>query len=168
MFRTLALAAALVPALAFADTCPWLDDKSAAETILATPQVTVEKNPSPSNAAGGVGSTTCRFKEKGELTGQLSVIVMEFGTEAQAKAAYEKELKSQGSRAKPSKVGGQPGFFTQNPGFSAGSFTYKGTRFVFVSHPFSKRVNEAIRKDPDGGPLSTHEIARRVLAKLPG
>jgi hypothetical protein len=39
---------------------------------------------------------------------------------------------------------------------------------VFVSHPFSKRVNEAIKKDPDGGPLSTHEIARRVLAKLPG
>ena len=162
----IAIAGLLVPAVALADTCPWLDDKSAAETILATPLVTVEKNPAPPNSAGGVGSTTCRFKEKGELVGQLSVIVMEFGSEAQAKAAYEKELKSQGSRARPSKLGGQPGFFTQNPGFSAASYTYKGKRFVFVSHPFSKRVNEAIAKNPDAEVLSTHEIARRVLAKL--
>jgi len=159
--------AALLPLGALADTCPWLGDDVAAQVILVKPtEVKLEKDPVPPNPKGLVSSTTCRFKGKDEGIGQLSVIVMDFGGEANAKARYEAELKSQGSRARPSKLDGNPAFFTMNPGFSGGSFAQKGKWFVFVSHVFSKRVKEATKKDPDGGSLSTHEVARQVLKKL--
>ncbi len=167
MHRFAAAALAALPALALADTCPWLGADVAAQVILARPtEVTLGKDPVPPNDKGLVTSTFCYFKLQGEPAAQLSVRVMDFGNAANAKARYDAELKSQGSRAKPSKIDGNPAFFTMNPGFSGGTFAQKGKHFVFVSHVFSKRVNEAIRKDPDGGPLSTHEVARQVLAKL--
>lgn len=160
-------AACLFPLPALADTCPWLGDDVAAQVILVKPaQVKLEKDPVPPNSRGLVSSTTCRFKGKDEGIGQLSVIVADFGSEASAKARYETELKSQGSRAKPSKIDGNPAFFTMNPGFSGGSFAQKGKYFLFVSHVFSPRVKEATKRDPDGSSLSTHEVAKRVLAKL--
>jgi hypothetical protein len=162
-----ALAGLLLPAGALAADCPFLDAGVAAQVILVKPTETpVLKEPAPPNDKGMVSSTTCRFKAQGEGIGMLSVIVMDFGSEANAKARYDGELRSQGSRARPAKIEGHPAFFTMNPGFSGGTFAQKGRYFVFVSHNFSTRVNEAIRKDPDGGPLSTHEVARRVLAKL--
>jgi hypothetical protein len=161
------LAATLFPVAALADTCPWLDAKVAAEVILVTPtHVKLEKNPVLPNAGGMVSATTCLFKGADEGLGQLSVIVMEYASEGVAKASYEKELKSQASRARPSKLDGNAAFFTMTPGFSGGSFAVKGKRIVFVSHVFSKRVKESIATDPDGAVLSTHEIARQVLAKL--
>ncbi len=167
MHRLAAVAMAALPAFALADTCPWLGDDVAAQVILVKPtEVKLEKDPVPANSNGLVSSTTCRFKGRDEGLGQLSVIVGDFGNEANAKARYDAELKSQASRAKPSKIDGNPAFFTMNRGFSGGTFAQKGRYFVFVSHVFSKRVNEAIKKDPDGGPLSTHEVAKRVLAKL--
>ena len=160
-------AACFLPLAALADTCPWLGDDVAAQVILVKPtEMKLEKDPVPPNSKGLVSSTTCRFKGKDEGAGQLSVIVADFGSEANAKARYETELKSQASRAKPSKIDGNPAFFTMNRGFSGGTFAQKGRYFVFVSHAFSKRVNEAIKQDPDGAVLSTHEVARRVLAKL--
>lgn len=167
--RTIPLlaAACLLPLAALADTCPWLGSDVAAQVILVKPtEVKLEKDPVPPNSRGLVASTTCRFKGKDEGIGQLSVVIMDFGSEAIAKARYETELKSQASRARPSKIDGNPAFFTMNPGFSGGTFAQKGKYFVFVSHVFSKRVNEATRKDPDGAVLSTHEVARQVLAKL--
>jgi len=167
MRRILAIAALLATAPALADTCPWLDDKSAAEVILVPPgQVTVEKDPVAGSKTGLVASTTCRFKDKAEITAQLSVVVMEYASEAQASAAFEGEKKNQGSRAKPAKAGPWPGFFTESRGFSAASTVVKGNKVVFVSHVLSRRVKEAIAKDPDGSVLSTHEIARRVATKL--
>ena len=163
----IALALALAPALASAEACPWLSADVAAQVILATPTDSkVEKDPVFGNTKGMEASTTCRFKAADELAGSLSVIVMEFGSYEAATAAYQRELSSQGSRARPSKIGADPAFFTQNPGFSAASYAVKGKRLVFVSHAFSKRVNEAVRKDPDGAVLSTHEVARQVLGRL--
>jgi hypothetical protein len=162
-----AAALAFLPFASLADTCPWLGEDVAAQVVLAKPaDAKVEKNPVFANDRGLVASTTCRFKEAGELAGQLAVIVMEFGSYDAATAAYQKELANQASRAKPSKIGPDPAFFTHNPGFSAASYAVKGKRLVFVNHAFSKRVNEAMRKDPDGAVLSTHEVARRVLEKL--
>lgn len=167
MRRLLAIAALLAAEPALADTCPWLDDKSAAEVILVPPsQVTLEKNPVTGSKTGMVASTTCRFKDKAEVTAQLAVVVMEYGSEAQAQAAWEGEKKNQGSRAKPAKAGSWPGFFTETRGFTAASTVVKGNKVIFVSHVLSARVKEAIAKDPDGSVLSTHEIARRVATKL--
>lgn len=161
------LATACCCVSAFADTCPWLDAKVAADVILVTPtQVTLEKNPVLPGAGGMVASTTCRFKGADEGLGQLSVIVMEYTSEAVAKDSYEKELKGQGSRARPAKLDGKPAFFTMTLGFSGGSFALKGKKIVFVSHVFSKRVKASMEKDPDGAGLSTHEVAKQVLARL--
>lgn len=165
--RLLPIALAAFPALALADTCPWLGDDVAAQVILAKPtEVRLLKEPVAPNDKGLAAATTCRFKLAGEMVGQLSVTVMDFGGEANAKARYESELKSQASRAKPSKIDGNPAFFTMNRGFSGGTFAQKGRHFVFVSHVFSPRVKDAMKKDPDGASLSTHEVAKRVLAKL--
>ncbi len=166
-FITTVLAATFIPAAAFAESCPWIDAKVAADVILVAPtQITLEKNPVLPGAGGMVASTTCRFKGANEGLGQLSVMVMEYTSDAVAKASYEKELKSQASRAKPAKLDGNPAFFTMTRGFSGGSFALKGNRIVFVSHVFSKRVKDSMDKDPDGAGLSTHEVARRVLGKL--
>ena len=163
----LAPAIALSPAAALAGTCPWLGEDIAAQAILARPtEVKIERNPVFANARGLVASTTCRFRDAKELVGQLSVAVMEFGSYEAATAAYQKELKSQGARATPAKIGANPAFFTQRPGFSAATCAVKEKRLVFVTHAFSKPVNEMIRKDPDGAVLSTHEVARQVLGKL--
>lgn len=160
-------AGCLLPLAAIADTCPWLGEDVAAQVILVRPaEVRLEKDPVPPNPKGLVSSTTCRFKGKDEGLGQLSVIVADFGSEANAKARYETELKGQASRAKPSRIDGNPAFFTMNRGFSGGTFAQKGRYFVFVSHVFSARVKEAMKVDPDGASLSTHEVARRVLGKL--
>jgi hypothetical protein len=160
-------ALALLPFASLAETCPWLSADVAAQVILAAPTDSkVEKNPVFGNTKGMEASTTCRFKAADELVGQLAVIVMDFGSYEAATAAYQRELQGQGSRAKPSKIGANPAFFTHNPGFSAASYAVKGKRLVFVNHAFSKRVNEAVRKDPDGAVLSTHEVARQVLANL--
>ena len=162
-----ALALALAPVLASAEACPWLAADVAAQVILATPTDSkVEKNPVFGNTKGMEASTTCRFKAADELAGSLSVIVMEFGSYEAATAAYQRELKARGSRARPSKIGANPAFRTHNPGFSAASYAVKDRRLVFVNHAFSTRVNEAVRKDPDGAVLSTHEVARQVLEKL--
>ena len=160
-----AAAAALSSAAAWADTCPYLDAKVAAEALLGMPTaITVERG---QGAGGGKGSaTTCRFKEAGELVAQLAIIVTAFDAEADATAAYERQLTSQGSRAGKSSIGASPAFFTMNPGFSAASYARKGKQVVYVSHVFGKRVNEAIAKDPDGSVISTHEIAWQVLGKL--
>ncbi len=158
------LAAVLLPLTPWAAPCAWLDPKVAAEVILVPPtEVTVVKNPVTGDMTA---STTCFFKAASEGVGQLSVNVMEFSSEAAAKRAYEAELKSQGSRAKPAKLDGAPAFFTMTPGFSGSSFALKGSRIVFVSHVFSSRVKASMEKDPDGEVLSTHDIARRVLTKL--
>lgn len=165
--RLLPAALAFLPFAAPAETCPWLGEDVAAQVILAKPaEAKLERNPVFANDKGLLASTTCRFKEPGELVGQLAVIVMEFGSYDAATAAYQKELKSQGSRARPAKIGADPAFFTQNPGFSAASYAVKGKRLVFVSHVLGKRVKEAMQKDPDGAVLSTHEVARRVLERL--
>ena len=162
-----ALALAFAPVPVSAEACPWLSADVAAQVILAAPTDSkVEKNPVFGNTKGMESSTTCRFKAADELVGSLAVIVMEFGSYEAATAAYQRELKSQGSRAKPAKIGANPAFFTHNPGFSAASYAVKNKRLVFVNHAFSKRVNEAIGKDPDGAVLSTHEVARQVLGKL--
>lgn len=162
-----ALALALAPVLASAEACPWLAADVAAQVILATPTDSkVEKNPVFGNAKGMEASATCRFKAADELVGSLSVIVMEFGSYEAATAAYQRELKAQGSLARPTKIGANPAFSTHHPGFSAASHAVKDKRLVFVNHAFSKRVNEAVRKDPDGAVLSTHEVARQVLGKL--
>lgn len=167
MHRFAAAALALLPFASLADTCPWLGEDVAAQVLLVKPtEAKVEKNPVFANDRGLVASTTCRFKDANELVGQLAVIVMEFGSYDAATAAYRKELTNQASRAKPSKIGADPAFFTHNPGFSAASYAVKGRQLVFVNHAFGKRVNEAMRKDPDGAVLSTHEVARRVLEKL--
>ena len=163
----LALLAALAPVAARAAPCPWLSAEVAAQVILAKPaEATVEKNPVFANAKGMTASTTCRFKAAGELVGQLAIVVMEFASYEAATAAYQGELKSQGSRAKPAKLGASPAFFTHNPGFSAASYAVKDKRLVFVNHAFSKGVKEAMAKDPDGAVLSTHEVARQVLGRL--
>lgn len=162
-----ALALALAPVLASAEACPWLSAEVAAQVILATPADSkVEKNPVFGNTKGMEASTTCRFKAADELAGSLSVIVMEFGSYEAATAAYQRELEAQGSRARPSKIGANPAFSTHNPGFSAASYAVKGKRLLFVNHAFSRRVNEAVSKDPDGAVLSTHEVARQVLGRL--
>jgi hypothetical protein len=162
-----ALALALAPLPASAQACPWLSADVAARVILAAPTDSkVEKNPVFGNAKGMESSTTCRFKAADELVGSLAVIVMEFGSYEAATAAYRRELAAQGSRAKPAKIGANPAFLTHNPGFSAASYAVKDKRLVFVNHAFSRRVNEAIGKDPDGAVLSTHEVARQVLGKL--
>ena len=167
MLKAALAATAFLPALACADTCPWLGEDVAAQVLLVKPtQATVEKNPVFANDRGLVASTTCRFKDAKELVGQLAVIVMEFRSHDAATAAYQGELKSQSSRAKPAKIDANPAFFTRNPGFSAASYAVKDKRFVFVTHVYSKHVTEAIRKDPDGAALSTHEVMRRVLGKL--
>ncbi len=167
MLKTAAACLALLPFASLADTCPWLGADTASQVILAAkPVVTHQKNPVFANSKGLVASTTCRFQEPGELVGQLAVIVMEFSSYDTATAAYQKELKDQASRAKPSKIGADPAFFTFNPGFSAASYAVKGKQFVFVNHVLGKRVKEAMQKDPDGAVLSTHEVARRVLEKL--
>ncbi len=165
--RLLPAALALVPFASPAGACPWLSADVAAQVILATPADSkVEKNPVFGNTKGMETSTTCRFKAADELVGSLSVIVMEFGSYEAATAAYQRELKAQGSRARPSKIGANPAFLTHNAGFSAASYAVKDKRLVFVNHAFSRRVNEAVRKDPDGAVLSTHEVARQVLGKL--
>lgn len=166
-FYSTLIVVALLPIAALADTCPWLDAKVAAEVILVTPtQITLEKNPVLPGAGGMVASTTCRFKGADEGLGQLSVIVMEYTSEAVARESYDKELKGQASRAKPAKLDGNPAFFTMTPGFSGGSFAVKGKKIVFVSHVFSKRVKASMEKDPDGAGLSTHEVTKQVLAKI--
>ena len=163
----LALLAALAPVAARAAPCPWLSAEVAAQVNLAKPaEATVEKNPVFANAKAMTASTTCRFKAAGELVGQLAIVVMEFASYEAATAAYQGELKSQGSRAKPAKLGASPAFFTHNPGFSAASYAVKDKRLVFVNHAFSKGVKEAMAKDPDGAVLSTHEVARQVLGRL--
>ena len=160
-------ALALLPAASLADTCPWIGEDVAAQVILAKPAYAKAERDTPiPNSTGVVATTTCRFKAAGEVSAQLSVIVIDLGNEGNAKARYEGELRSQGSRAKPAKIDGHPAFFTMNRGFSGATFALKGRQVVFVSHVFSKKVNEAIRRDPDGSVLSTHEIARQVLAKL--
>lgn len=162
-----ALALAFAPALASAEACPWLSADVAAQVILAAPTDSkVEKNPVFGNTKGMEASTTCRFKAADELAGSLSVIVMQFGSYEAATAAYQRELKAQGSRARPAKIGANPAFLTHNPGFSAASYAVKDKRLVFVNHAFSRRVIEAVAKDPDGAVLSTHEVARQVLEKL--
>ena len=162
-----ALALAFAPVPVSAEACPWLSADVAAQVILAAPTDSkVEKNPVFGNTKGMETSTTCRFKAADELVGSLSVIIMEFGSYEAATAAYQRELTAQGSRAKPAKIGANPAFFTHNPGFSAASYAVKDKRLVFVNHAFSKRVNEALGKDPDGAVLSTHEVARQVLGKL--
>ena len=167
MLKAVLAATALLPALASADTCPWLGDDVAARVILVKPtEVKLEKNPVFANAQGMVASTTCRFKDAKELVGQLSVVVMEFASYEAATAAYRKELKNQASRAKPSKIGANPAFFTHNPGFSAASYAVRDKRLLFVSHTFSRQVNEAMSRDPDGAVLSTHEVARQALDRL--
>ena len=165
--RLLAFLAALAPAASLAAPCPWVATEVAAQVILAKPaEATVEKNPVFANAKAMTASTTCRFKAAGELVGQLAIVVMEFASYEAATAAYQGELKSQGSRAKPAKLGASPAFFTHNPGFSAASYAVKDKRLVFVNHAFSKGVKEAMAKDPDGAVLSTHEVARQVLGRL--
>ncbi len=162
-----AAVAALLPALAFADTCPWLGVDDAARVILTAPTaVSLEKNPVFANPQGLVASTTCRFKDARELVGQLSVVVMEYASYEAATAAYQKELKNRAPRAVPSKIGANPAFFMHTPGFSATSCAVKEKRLVFVSHDFSRRVIEAIGKDPDGPAPSTHEVARLALGRL--
>lgn len=165
--RFLALLTALAPIAARAGPCPWLAAEVAAQVILATPaEATLEKNPVFANARAMTASTTCRFKAAGELVGQLAVVVMEFASYEAATAAYQGELKSQGSRAKPAKIGASPAFFTLNPGLSAASYAVKEKRLVFVNHAFSKGVKEAMARDPDAAVLSTHEVARQVLGRL--
>lgn len=162
-----ALALAFFPALASAEACPWLSAEVAAKVILATPSDSkVERSPVFGNTRRMEASTTCRFKAADELTGGLSVIVMEFVSYEAATSAYQGELKAQGSRARPSKIGDNPAFFTQDPGLSAASYAVKGRRLVHVNHAFGKRVNEAVRENPDGAVLSTHEVARQVLERL--
>ena len=165
--RLLPLAFVLLPVASLADTCPWLGEDVAGKVILVKPsEARLIKEPVPPNDKGLASATTCRFKGAGEGLGQLSVTVMDFGTEANAKARYEGELKSQASRARASKIDGNPAFFTMNRGFSGGTFAQKGKHFVFVSHVFSPRVKDAMSKDPDGAVLSTHEVARQVLGRL--
>lgn len=165
--RLLAFLTAAAPAASLAGPCPWVSAEVAAQVILARPaEATVEKNPVFANARAMTASTTCRFKAAGELVGQLAVVVMEFASYEAATAAYQGELKSQGSRAKPAKIGASPAFFTLNPGFSAASYAVKEKRLVFVNHAFGKGVKEAMAKDPDGAVLSTHEVARQVLGRL--
>ena len=167
MHRFAAAALAALPFASLADTCPWLGDDVAAQVILAKPtEVKLLKEPVVPNDKGLASATTCRFKLADELVGQLSVTVMDFGNEANARARYEGELKSQASRARPARIDGNPAFFTMNRGFSGGTFAQKGKHFVFVSHVFSPRVKDAMKKDPDGASLSTHDVAKRVLAKL--
>lgn len=162
-----ALALAFAPALASAEACPWLSADVAAQVILATPaDALVERTPVFGNTRGMEASTTCRFRAADELAGSLSVIVMEFGSYEAATAAFQRELKAQGSRAQPSKIGANPAFSTRNPGFSAATHAVKDKRLVFVNHAFSRRVIEATRTDPDGAMLSTHEVARQVLGKF--
>jgi hypothetical protein len=167
MLKAALAATAFLPALACADTCPWLGEDVAAQVMLVKPtEVKLEKNPVFANAQGMIASTTCRFRDANELVGQLSVVVMEFASYEAATAAYRKELKNQDSRAKPSKIGANPAFFTHSPGFSAASYAVKEKRLVFVSHAFSRKVNEAMVKDPEGAVLSTHEVARLALGRL--
>ena len=167
MLKAAVAVAALLPALAGADTCPWLGNDVAARVILAEPTaVSLEKNPVFANTQGLVASTTCRFRDARELVGQLSVVVMEYASYEAATAAYQKELKNRASRAVPSKIGANPAYFTHDPGLSATSCAVKEKRLVLVSHDFSRRVAEAIGKDPDGAVLSTHEVARQALDRL--
>lgn len=167
MLKAALAATAFLPGLACAGTCPWLGDDVAAQVILVKPtEVKLEKNPVFANAQGLIASMTCRFRDANELVGQLSVVVMEFASYEAATAAYRKALDSQESRAKPSKIGANPAFFTHIPGFSAASYAVKEKRLVFVSHAFSRKVNEAMGKDPEGAVLSTHEVARLALDRL--
>jgi hypothetical protein len=167
MLKTAAACLALLPAAALAEACPWLGADAASQVILAaTPTVTYQKNPVFANTKGLVASSTCRFMESGELVGQLAVVVMEFGSYDAATAAYQKELKDQGARARPAKIGADPAFFTHDTGFSSASYAVKGKQLVFVNHVLGRRVKEAMQKDPDGAVLSTHDVARRVLEKL--
>ena len=167
MTRLIPAAFALLPFASLADTCPWLGADTASQVILAAkPVVTHQKNPVFANSKGLVASTTCRFQEPGELVGQLAVIVMEFSSYDTATAAYQKELKDHGTRARPAKIGADPAFFTHDTGFSSASFAVKGKQLVFVNHVLGRKVKDAMQKDPDGAVLSTHEVARRVLEKL--
>jgi hypothetical protein len=152
---------------ALADTCPWLDAKVAAEVILVAPnEIKLEKNPVVANDTGLIASTTCRFSDKKVLVGGLSVMVLEYRTETGAKAAYERELSGTGGRVQPAKIEGNAAFMASIPGLSGTSWALKGKKLVRVAHVFSKQVNDSIASNPDGAVLSTHEIARQVLAKL--
>ena len=167
MLRTAAACLALLPATALAEACPWLGSDTASQAILAAaPVVSYQKNPVFANTRGLVASATCRFQEPGELVGQLAVVVMEFSSYDAATAAYQKELKDHGTRARPAKIGADPAFFTHDTGFSSASFAVKGKQLVFVNHVLGRKVKDAMQKDPDGAVLSTHEVARRVLEKL--
>ena len=155
-------------ASAVADTCPWLDEKSAAEALLVPPgEVRVEKNPLPADPRGVVSHTTCRFRDTGDPLGQLAVAVWVFGSEAQASAGFDAALKGQSMPPRKAPVAGLPGFFAVTPGLSGNSWVRKGPRLVRVVHVYSRRVKDSIERDPDGAVISTHEIARRVVARLP-
>lgn len=161
-----ALLVAAGPALA--DSCPWLDEKSAAEALLVAPgKVTPEKGPVPADARGLVSITTCRFRDTGDPLGQLAVEVYVFGNDAQASAAFESALKGQSMPPRKAQVAGLPGFFSVVPGLSGSSWVRKGVRLVRVTHVYSRRVKESFARDPDGAVISTHEVARRVAARLP-
>lgn len=167
MLKSVAVAAVLLPTLACADACPWLGEDAAARVILANPvEVKLEKNPVFANKQGLVASTTCLFRDANELVGSLSVVVMEYASYEAATAAYRKELGNQAARAQPAKIGENPAFFTHSPGLSAASCAVKDKRLVFVSHAFGKRVKEALRQEPQGAVVPTHEVARQVLGSL--
>lgn len=164
--RLAAIAIAIAPAAAFAaEECPWLSAGTAAKAILVeATQRAVDKNAVHANADGMTASTTCRFRGANEGIGQLTVTVMEFSAEAGANAAYQRELKSQGTRAKVEPLGGLPAFATANPG-AAATFVLKGRKVLHVSHAYSKRVASAVKKSPDKV-LSTQDAAKEAAAKL--
>lgn len=158
---------ALLPALALAGECPWLDEGVAAQVLLARPApAKVEKHPIFANSRGLAASTTCLFRDPADAPGQLTVGVTEFVSYEAATADYRKALLDQGARATASKIGANPAFFTQDAGVSAASCAVKGKRVVRVSHAFGKRVVEARRADAKDAPPSAHEVARRVLDGL--
>jgi len=164
--RLVAVTLALAPAAAFAaEDCPWLSAATAGKAILVdATQRAVEKNAVHANPDGMTASTTCRFRGANEGIGQFTVTVMEFSAEAGANAAYQRELKSQGTRAKVEPLAGLPSFASANPGASA-TFVLKGRKVLHVSHAYSKRVAAAVKKSPDKV-LSTQEAAREAAAKL--
>jgi len=167
MLRAAFASLALCPAIAAAGSCPWLSDEDAALAIALRPtEVRVEKIPVFPNKQELLSSTRCRFADAKEFFGHLSVTVMYYGSYDAATAAYQQELADAAAHANPAMIDATPAFAVEEPGASMKSYAVKERNFVIVTHVFSRRVKEAIGGGPGKGLLSTHEVVRRVLAKL--
>lgn len=156
---------------ALAEDCPFLsrdDVKQAIGEPVKSVNVTRADASSSAlaNEKGVKSATQCTFAASDDPAyGGFGVLVRVYENAVLAKAAFDRARADAGTGAHSEKFG-DGAFWSIAPGIAGSTTALHGARVVIVTHRYSAKVRQMIDEDPDGGVISTSEIARNVLGKL--